>query len=43
MEGAAGHGLEPTVLSRLAACDRCDDDTSTPRGTDDEEDPDMLL
>jgi hypothetical protein len=35
--------LEPMVLSRLAACGWCDDDTSTPRGTDDEDDPDMSL
>jgi hypothetical protein len=43
MGGAAERELEPTVLSRLAACGRCNDDTSTSRGTDDEDDPDMLL
>jgi hypothetical protein len=31
------------VLSHLTACGRCDNDTSTPQGGDDEDDPDMLL
>jgi hypothetical protein len=30
-------------LSRPVACGRRDDDTSTPRGGDDEGEPDMLL
>jgi hypothetical protein len=41
--GAAGHELEPTVLSCPASRGRRDDDTSAPRGGDDEDDPDMLL
>jgi hypothetical protein len=41
--GAARRELEPTVLSRPASRGRRDDDTSAPRGSDDEDDPDMLL
>jgi hypothetical protein len=41
--GAAGRELEPTVLSRPTSCGRRDDDTSAPRGGDNEDDPDMLL
>jgi hypothetical protein len=40
---AAWCELEPTVLSRVAACGCRDDDTSAPRGGDDEDDPDMSL
>jgi hypothetical protein len=35
--------LEPAVLSRPASHGQRDDDTSAPRGSDDEDDPDMLL
>jgi hypothetical protein len=41
--GAAGRELEPTVLSCPASRGQRDDDTSAPRGGDDEDDPNMLL
>jgi hypothetical protein len=41
--GTAGRELEPTVLPRPTSRGRRDDDTSAPRGSDDEDDPDMLL
>jgi hypothetical protein len=41
--GAAGRELEPTTLSLPASRGRRDDDTSAPRGGEDEDDPYMLL
>jgi hypothetical protein len=40
---ATGLELEPAVLSHPVSRSRRDDDISTPRGSDDEDDPDMLL